>query len=72
MCYCGGTHSFDGAWSEAKTLLDSNKLSQVLESGLMAWVFAYILKVKESNVTNGVFVINSGKLIKKNLCNFLK
>jgi hypothetical protein len=29
----------------------------------MIGVFASILKVKESNLTNGVFVVNNGKLI---------
>jgi hypothetical protein len=29
----------------------------------MVRVFAFILKVKGSNFTNGVFVINNGKLI---------
>jgi len=32
--------------------------------GLMVGVFVYILEVKGSNLTNGVFVVNSGKLIK--------
>jgi len=31
---------------------------------LMVVVFAFILKVKGSNLTDGVFVVNSGKLIK--------
>jgi hypothetical protein len=30
---------------------------------LMVHVFASILKVKESNITSGVCVVNSGKLI---------
>jgi hypothetical protein len=30
----------------------------------MVRVFAYILKVKGSNLTNGVFVVNSDKLTK--------
>ncbi len=30
--------------------------------GLMVGVFAFILKVKGSNLTNGVFVVNSDKL----------
>jgi hypothetical protein len=30
----------------------------------MVGVFAFILKVKESNFTNGVFVVNNDKLIK--------
>jgi hypothetical protein len=29
----------------------------------MVWVFDSILKVKESNFTNDVFVVNSDKLI---------
>jgi len=33
----------------------------------MVGVFLYILEVKGSNLTNGVFVINSGKLIKYSL-----
>jgi len=32
--------------------------------GLMVGVFASILEVKGSNPTNGVFVVNSGKLTK--------
>jgi hypothetical protein len=32
--------------------------------GLMVRVFAYILEVKGSNLTNDVFEVNSGKLIK--------
>jgi hypothetical protein len=32
--------------------------------GLMVGVFAFILKIKGSNLTNGVYVINSVKLIK--------
>jgi len=32
--------------------------------GLMVGVFAYILKVKKSNLTNGVFMVNNGKLNK--------
>jgi hypothetical protein len=30
----------------------------------MVRVFAFILKVKGSNFTNGVFMVNNGKLIK--------
>jgi hypothetical protein len=30
--------------------------------GLMVRMFVSILKVKESNLTNGVFMINNGKL----------
>jgi len=29
----------------------------------MVGVFAFIVKVKGSNLTNGVFVVNNGKLI---------
>jgi len=32
--------------------------------GLMVRVFAFILNVKGSNLTNGVFVVNNGKLNK--------
>jgi hypothetical protein len=32
--------------------------------GLMVGVFAFILKLKGWNFTNGVFVVTSGKLIK--------
>jgi hypothetical protein len=31
--------------------------------GLIVGAFAFILKVKGSNLTNGVFVVNNGKLI---------
>ncbi len=31
--------------------------------GLMARVFTFILEVKGSNLTNGVFVVKNGKLI---------
>jgi hypothetical protein len=38
----------------------------------MVRVFAYILKVKGSNLTHGVFVVNNGKLIKCSPTWFLK
>jgi hypothetical protein len=38
----------------------------------MVGVFASILKVKGSNLTNGVFMINSGKLIEYFPIIFLK
>ncbi len=39
---------------------------------LMVGVFAFILMVKGSNLTNGVFVVNSGKLIKYSPMQFPK
>ncbi len=30
---------------------------------MMVELFVFILKVKKSNLTNGVFVINNGKLV---------
>jgi hypothetical protein len=38
----------------------------------MVWVFASILKVKGSNLTNGVFMVNSGKMIEYLLCSSLE
>jgi hypothetical protein len=38
----------------------------------MVGVFASILEVKESNFTNGVFMVNNGKLIEYFLMYFLR
>jgi len=38
----------------------------------MIGVFTFILEVKESNLTNGVFVVYSDELIEYFLCNFLE
>jgi hypothetical protein len=38
----------------------------------MVGVFAFILEVKESNLTNGVFVVNNGKLTKYFFMLFLR
>jgi hypothetical protein len=49
--------------------MQCNILSQW--GGLMVGVFAFILKVKGSNLTSGVFVVNNGKLIEYSLIWFL-
>jgi len=41
-------------------------MQHIITTSVVVWwlgVFAYIVKVKGSNLTNGVFVINSDKLI---------
>jgi hypothetical protein len=43
--------------------MQCNTLSQMKYDGVMVGVFTSILKVKGSNLTNCVFVVNSGKLI---------
>jgi hypothetical protein len=43
-----------------------------MRGGLMVGVFASILKVKGSNFTNGVIMVNNGGLTKILLCSSIK
>jgi hypothetical protein len=45
-------------------IIKCNIIHYFNKCGDLMGVFVFILEVKGSNLTNGVFVVNSGKLIK--------